>query len=134
MQVLISLGSNIGDRRAYIEKAIAILGDAVKKISPVIETDPVEMDTQDKFLNAVIELETDLEPVELLDFLEDIERKLGRTDKGKYKSRTIDLDILYYGSIKLDTPRLKIPHPKIKERDFLCTLLTALKKEKAKKK
>jgi 2-amino-4-hydroxy-6-hydroxymethyldihydropteridine diphosphokinase len=134
MQAFISLGSNIGDRQAYIDKAVMMLGAAIKQMSPIVETDPVGMDTKEKFLNAVVELDTDLQPFELLDLLESIEKKLGRIDKGNYKPRTIDLDILYYEDIKIDSQRLKIPHPKLKERDFLCTLLTALKKEKAKKK
>jgi 2-amino-4-hydroxy-6-hydroxymethyldihydropteridine diphosphokinase len=134
MLAYISLGSNLGNRRLYIKKAIKMLGRGVKKISPVIETEPLGMEKSNKFLNAVVEYETELQPLKLLNFLEDIEKKLGRTDKGKYRSRTIDLDILFYDSIKINTKRLTIPHPKIKEREFLCTLLTTLKKEKAEKK
>lgn len=128
MQAYISLGSNLGDRKKHIKEAIANLGTCVKKVSPIIETEPVGMsDKGGKFLNAVAEIETELPPYELLDLLEEIEKKLGRANKGDYKSRTIDLDILRYGDLKIDTVRLKIPHPKLKERDFLCRLLRELK-------
>lgn len=128
MRAFISLGSNLGDRQGYIETAVGMLG--IKKLSPVIETEPIGM--EGRFLNAVAEIETGLTPLELLDLLEDIENKLGRTDKGKYKPRTIDLDILSYGDLKIDSPRLKIPHPRLKEREFLCRLLTQLEKERDK--
>lgn len=132
MKAYISLGSNLGNREAYIKKAIRMLGPIVKKVSSVIETEPIGM--EGKFLNAVTEIETGLEPLELLDLLEEIERKLGRTDKGNYKPRTIDLDILSYGDLVIDTPRLKIPHPRLKEREFLCKLLKRLGTKKEKKK
>lgn len=131
MRAYISLGSNLGNRIFYINKAVEMLGRNIKKVSPIIETEPVDMDTDNgKFLNAVAEIETKLSPVELLDFLEDIERQLGRTDKGNHRSRTIDLDILSYGGLEIDTPRLKIPHPRLKERDFLCKLLKKLERKR----
>lgn len=117
----------------YIKQALELLGPGIKAVSPVIETDPVEMTAgAGRFLNAVAEIDTALSPEELLDLLESVEKKLGRTGKGKYESRTIDLDILQYEDIKQDTPRLTIPHHKLKERKFLCELLTKLKKEKVK--
>lgn len=111
-----------------------MLGEGVRQISPIIETEPVGMDKDTgKFLNAIAEIETDLLPDDLLNFLEKIEKKLGRNDKGNYMSRTIDLDILLYGDLKIDTPRLKIPHPRLKEREFLCKLLKKLERKKDKK-
>lgn len=134
VKAYISLGSNLGNRREYIDKAIKMLGKSVKKISQIVETEPVGMDGDaGKFLNAVVEIETELKPIELLDWLLDIEKKLGRKEKGNCKSRTIDLDILLYEDLELNTSRLTIPHPKIKERDFLCKLLKLLEKEKAEK-
>lgn len=133
-RVYISLGSNLGDRRMYINKAIEMLGPSVKNVSEIVETDPIGMENAGKFLNAVVEIETKFDPYKLLDFLEDIERRLGRIEKGNYKSRIIDLDILTYEDLVLDTQRLKIPHPKLREREFLCRLLRTLKKEKVKKK
>lgn len=129
MRAYISLGSNVGDRRMYIEKALQLLRPTA--VSPIIETEPIGMEGM--FLNAVAEIETQLGPYELLDRLEQIEKKLGRTEKGNYKPRTIDLDILTYGDMVIDTPRLKIPHPRLKERQFLCKLLTQLKEKKVNK-
>lgn len=129
MKAYISLGSNLGDRQKYIKTALGMLG--VKRLSPVIETEPIGM--EGKFLNAVAEIDTELEPMDLLDFLEGIEKRLGRTDKGNYRPRTIDLDILSYGDLTIDTPRLKIPHPRLKEREFLCRLLAQLEKRKDKR-
>lgn len=134
MKAYISLGSNLGDRRWYIKKAIEMFGSDVKKVSMIIETEPIGIGNDcGKFLNAVAQIETELEPLELLNLLEDIERKLGRIDKGNYKPRTIDLDILTYGDMVIDTPRLKIPHPGLKEREFLCRLLRQLKRKKGRK-
>jgi len=128
MKVYISIGSNLGDRIFFINEALRMLGGSVKKVSQIIETDPVEMDENaGKFLNAVAELGTHLQPEELLDVLEGIEKKLGRTDKGKCKSRTIDLDILTYEDLSIKTDRLTIPHVKFKDREFLCKLYKTLK-------
>lgn len=126
MRAYIGIGSNMGDRKMYIDEAIKMLGSFVKRVSSVYETEPVGLEEGDKFLNAVVEIETDMEPVALLDFLEGIEKKLGRKEKGAYKSRTIDLDILLYGDEKIDIPRLKIPHPRLKDRDFVLEPLLEL--------
>lgn len=134
MRTYISLGSNLGERERYIKEAIRILGAGVKDVSDIVETEPVGMETDKKFLNAIIEFDTKLGPFALLDMLEDIEKKLGREGKGNKKPRTIDLDILEYGGMKIDSPRLVIPHPAIKEREFLCTLSKTLKEKKEKKK
>lgn len=128
MRAYISLGSNLGDRKMYLTEAIRMLGP--KAVSPIIETEPVDMENAGKFLNAVAEIETSLTPFSLLDFLEDIEKKLGRTEKGNHKPRTMDLDILSYDNEIIDTARLKIPHPELKRRTFLCKLLSELKRKK----
>ena len=133
MKAYISLGSNLGDRMLYIRKALDLLSPYVKAVSPVIETAPVDMPAgASRFLNAVAELDTDLPPDKLLDLLESVEEKLGRSGKGKCQSRTIDLDILQYEDVEQTTPRLTIPHHKLKKREFLCRLLKKLKKEKVK--
>jgi len=133
MKAYISLGSNLGDRMLYIRKALDLLSPYVKAVSPVIETAPVDMPAgASRFLNAVAELDTDLPPDKLLDLLESVEEKLGRSGKGECQSRTIDLDILQYEDVEQTTPRLTIPHHKLKKREFLCQLLRKLKKEKVK--
>lgn len=92
---------------------------AVKKVSTIIETDPVGYSRQGKFLNCVAEIETDLSPHALLNAINDIERDLGRTRSVKNGPRTIDLDILLYDNITLNDEDLKIPHPGLTDRQFV---------------
>ncbi|MEK7172143.1 MAG: 2-amino-4-hydroxy-6-hydroxymethyldihydropteridine diphosphokinase [Patescibacteria group bacterium] len=127
----LSLGSNLGDRRALIKKAIGELnifaGRVVKK-SKIHETKPVGKTDQPMFLNCCIEIETDLSPLKLLSACQKIEKQLGRlkSEKGLGLPRTIDIDILFYGNEILDTPRLKIPHPRISEREFVLKPLAEI--------
>lgn len=119
----IALGSNLGDRHFNINKAIEYLkanqNIRVEKVSSIIETEPQGGPPQGKFLNAVVKIKTSLSCEELLRFLQDIENKLGRKRSIKNGPRTIDLDILLYGNKKIDEEDLKIPHPKMFERDFV---------------
>ena len=123
MLCYIGIGSNLGDREKYIESAIeklrAVKGIEVKRISNIYETDPVGGPKQGKYLNGVLELETELEPRELLAKLQAIENELGRKRLVKNAARTIDLDILLYGDKKIDEPGLKIPHPRMRDREFV---------------
>ncbi|KAL2266976.1 hypothetical protein VTJ83DRAFT_4253 [Remersonia thermophila] len=129
----IALGSNMGDRIAWIERACNEMdarGIRVKRTSSLWETEPMYVLDQDRFVNGACEVETTLEPLELLDALQDIERSLGRKkviDKGP---RNIDLDILLYEDLKLDHERLKIPHVGIPEREFVLRPLAELIPEK----
>ncbi len=123
MLCYIGIGSNLGDREKYIGSAIeklrAIKGVKVKKISNIHETDPVGGPRQGKYLNGALELETELEPRELLAKLQAIENELGRKRLVKNAPRTIDLDILLYGDKKINEPGLKVPHPRMREREFV---------------
>jgi len=123
MLCYIGIGSNLGDRKKYIENAIEKLknteGVEVKKVSGVYETEPMGGPKQGKYLNAAIEIETGLKPRELLVKLQDIEKQLGRKRTVKNAPRTIDLDILLYGDNKIDEPDLKIPHPRMRGREFV---------------
>ncbi|KAK3319313.1 Dihydropteroate synthase-like protein [Apodospora peruviana] len=125
----IALGSNLGDRIAWIEKACNEMdarGIKVKRTSSLWETEPMYVLDQDRFVNGACEVETTLEPLELLDALQDIENSLGRKkviDKGP---RNIDLDILLYEDLKINHPRLTIPHIGIPEREFVLKPLTEL--------
>ena len=113
--VYLALGSNLGDRLQYIQKAIAELkacGLKVLKLSTVIETDPVGGPVQGKYLNAVLKASTTHSPEELHVMTQAIERKLGRVKKIINGPRVIDIDILLYDDIKLVTPNLLIPHPR----------------------
>lgn len=94
-------------------------GALVLKRSTIIETDPVGGPPQDKFLNAVVKVETKLSPRELLSTCQAIERQLGRVREVPNGPRTIDLDILLYDRLTIDTPQLKIPHPRMFERAFV---------------
>ncbi|KAI1498730.1 Dihydropteroate synthase-like protein [Biscogniauxia marginata] len=125
----IALGSNLGDRVAMIEQACREMdarGIKVKRTSSLWETEPMYVLDQDRFVNGACEVETDLEPLQLLDQLQDIERSMGRQkliDKGP---RNIDLDILLYENETVDHERLKIPHIGIPEREFVLRPLAEL--------
>jgi len=123
MRCYIGIGSNLGDRERNIENAIQKLREAssidIKRTSQVYETEPVGGGPQPRYLNGVIEIETGLAPRELLCILQRIESELGRVRLVKNGPRTIDLDILTYGEEKIDEPDLKVPHPKMGEREFV---------------
>ena len=128
----IGIGSNVGDRGRFIAAAIMELkgaqGIKFKRSSSIYETDPVSDIPQGKFLNGVIEIETDLEPKELLKELNDIEGRLFRKRTVKNAPRTIDLDILYYGDALIEEDGLIIPHPRITDREFVLKGLRELGK------
>ena len=128
----IGIGSNLGNRQEYIDKAINIIKSnkniIFKRSSSIYETEPVSDIPQGKFLNGVLEIETALEPRELLKELNGIEIGLGRVRTVKDAPREIDLDILYYGQEMVREKDLMIPHPKINEREFVLKGLRELKK------
>lgn len=125
MKIVLAFGSNLGDREEYILAAYRLLeeelGELIKK-SSFIETSPWGFESDNSFINSVAEFETKKTPYEALEICNKIEKELGRQrnplHKG-YQNRTIDIDILFYEDIILDTPTLKIPHPLIAERDFV---------------
>ena len=128
----IGVGSNIDDRRKFIDSSIVELkkvrGVSVTRVSSVYETLPVSDIPQGKYLNGVIEIETDISPKALLKELNRIEEKLERKRTVKNAPRTIDLDILYYGDEKIKDKDLIIPHPRIQEREFVLRGLKELGK------
>ena len=119
--VFIALGGNQGDRAARLAAALEALACHVQvlKRSPVYETAPKYVTDQPAFLNMAVEGQTALAPEPLLDALKAIERDLGRVTGQRYGPRPIDLDILFYDNLLMDTPRLTIPHPRIMERRFV---------------
>ncbi|MDP6686227.1 MAG: 2-amino-4-hydroxy-6-hydroxymethyldihydropteridine diphosphokinase, partial [Candidatus Omnitrophota bacterium] len=123
MRCYIGVGSNLGDREKNIQDAVQGLKEIekieVKKLSRLYETDPLGGPPQGKYLNGAIELDTTLSPRELLLVLLGIERSLGRQRTIRNGPRTIDLDILIYGDEKINEPDLKIPHPRMREREFV---------------
>lgn len=127
-QLYISLGSNLGDRLTNLLNAIACLPPKVNLVvkSSIYESEPWGYSDQPAFLNQVIEAATDLEPLVLLAFLKETEIQLGRQETFRFGPRLIDLDILLYDDLVLDTPTLTIPHPRIAERAFILVPLTEI--------
>ena len=123
IKAYVGIGSNIGDRKKYIESAIEMLRKSrdikVDRVSPLYETEPVGGPPQGKFLNGVISIETDSSPRELLNKLRLVEDALGRVRGVKNDPRTIDLDILIFGDVHIEEEDLTIPHPRMNERDFV---------------
>ena len=126
--IYLGLGSNLGDRRSFLDSAISALVPAlrVSRLSPIYETDPWGYSDQDDFLNMVVEAETDLGPKQLLVFLKGIEVKLGRQPRFRNGPREIDIDILIYDDQILNEAGLRIPHPRMQERAFMLVPLTDL--------
>ena len=126
----IGFGSNIGDRLAYIQNAIHALskteGVTLQKISSVYKTDPVGYEAQAHFLNGVAAIQTDLPPLSLLHALKDIETAIGRKHRIRWGPREIDLDILIYGDLCLQTEKLIIPHPEMHLRRFVLAPLAEI--------
>lgn len=124
-KLYIGLGSNIGDRRELIERALLLLADRIgfiERVSSFRETEPWGFDSPNKFLNAAALICTDLSPLCCLNETKLIERFLGRTHKsveGQYEDRPIDIDLLHYDMLHLNSPELILPHPLIKNRDFV---------------
>ncbi|NJN44873.1 MAG: 2-amino-4-hydroxy-6-hydroxymethyldihydropteridine diphosphokinase [Anaerolineae bacterium] len=117
----LALGTNLGDRLANLKGAIAALPPTVRVIreSSVYETEPWGFENQPNFLNQVIEAETTLPPTDLLHHLKSLENQLGRKPSFQFGPRLIDLDILFYDDLVLDTLALSIPHPRLHERAFV---------------
>lgn len=132
-QVYLGLGSNLGDCRKNLERAIRLIDDRVGQVirqSSFIETEPWGFESPNKFMNAVILCETTKTPREVLKLTQQIERDMGRRKKsvaGGYADRPIDIDILLYDDLNVDEPDLKIPHPLMHERDFVMRPLNEIK-------
>jgi 2-amino-4-hydroxy-6-hydroxymethyldihydropteridine diphosphokinase len=128
-KVHLSLGSNLSDREKNLARAVEELekrGVKILRRSSIYETEPVEIIEQAWFLNCAIEVETELQPQQLMKLLLEIELELGRRREIKYGPRTIDLDILLQGDAIVNTPQLTIPHPKMAERRFVLVPLAEI--------
>ena len=131
MLAYVGLGSNLGDREALLQRAVELIGAEpdveVRAVSSFRETDPVGFLDQPPFLNGACALETELAPEALLQRLLGIERALGRVRAGqRFGPRTIDLDLLLYGTETIDMPGLTVPHPRLIERRFALEPLVEL--------
>ena len=126
----IGFGSNIGNRLAYIQSAIHTLseteGITLQKTSSIYTTDPIGYESQAQFLNGVAAIQTSLSPLSLLHTLKDIEAAIGRKHRIRWGPREIDLDILIYGDLYLQTEKLVIPHPEMHLRGFVLVPLAEI--------
>lgn len=121
VRAAIGLGSNLGDRARHIADATAALSDLGKlvRVSSLYETAPIGGPAQSKYLNAVVVIDTELPPRRLLDECLRIEREQGRERRERWGPRTLDLDVLIYGTDTIDEADLTVPHPRMTERRFV---------------
>ena len=127
MRAILGLGSNVGDRLASLQAAVNFIdlrAGKVLRISSVWETSPVYVIDQDAFYNAVIEIDTSLEPEVLLEVCKKVEQEVGRIPRSKWGPREIDIDVLWLldedgASVRVNSATLQVPHPRIGERRFV---------------
>ena len=123
----IGIGSNKGNKIQQCERAISeilkIDGHKLLATSSLYKTQPIGFTNQDWFVNGVIKIETDMEPIDLLQKLKDIESRLGRKETFRWGPREMDLDILFFDDRKIQSGELQIPHPRLQERKFVLTPL-----------
>lgn len=135
--IYLGLGANLGKRIKTLKEAVRMLGNcpdiSVLGESPYYETEPQGGPPQPRFINAVLSIETDLSPRELLGVVRDVERALGRehvrSDRERWGPRTIDIDILLYDNLVIEDEDLKIPHPMMHQRRFVLEPLSDISPE-----
>lgn len=130
-EVYLALGTNMGDRDANLKCALGLLDDAFGVPHAALSSfyaNPAQGFEGEDFLNAVVRYDLSLEPLRILDICKDVERQMGRVGGGIrydsqgrriYRSRVIDVDVLLIGNMRVDTPVLTVPHPRMEERDFV---------------
>jgi 2-amino-4-hydroxy-6-hydroxymethyldihydropteridine diphosphokinase len=126
----LGLGSNLGERRGNLERALNFLSQRLRleKLSSIYDSEPVGNTEQPRFLNMACQTSTTLSPLALLALAKGIEAKMGRTG-GSGNPRLIDIDILFYGDQVIDTPELVVPHPRLTERAFVLVPLVEIAPE-----
>ena len=131
VSVYLSLGSNVGNRKENLDRALGFLSERlrVERVSSVYDTAPEDNPDQPRFLNLVAHVYTTLEPQGLLALLKGIESKLGRVPSNRYSPRPMDIDILFYGNQVINSPTLSIPHARIPERAFVLVPLAEIAPE-----
>ncbi len=129
-RAFVGLGSNLADPHAQLRRAVQALADLAGSrlcaVSGVYRSAAIGPGRQPDYLNAAARLETALAPLALLDALQAIEAHQGRVREVRWGPRTLDLDLLLYGDLELDHPRLRLPHPRLAERDFVLLPLAEL--------
>lgn len=126
--IYISLGTNLGQRESNLQAALKAFSPGIQtlKQSPLYQTKPWGYADQPDFLNQVVKAQTKLSPLELLDYLKEIEERVGRTPTFRYGPRIVDLDILFYDDLIFENERLIIPHPRLAERAFVLVPLSKI--------
>lgn len=128
----INIGSNLGDRRGNLMRAITALSALAGgcAVSSIVESEPWGYESDNAFLNVGVMLESDIEPLDMLHRCQEIERRLGSTshrdEQGNYVDRLVDIDIILAGDLVINTPELTVPHPRMHERDFVTKPLHQL--------
>lgn len=128
----VALGSNLGDREGNLRRALELLtqnGVEIVKVSKFIETEPYGVIDQPRFLNGVCQVKTVLKPLELLRLLLAVEKEMGRVRLRHWGERNIDLDLLLYEDVIMDTEELRLPHPDMANRDFVMLPLAEIAPE-----
>lgn len=128
-RAFLSLGSNLGDRLAFLRDAVGSLGGEVRAVSPVYETEPVGGPDQGPYLNLVVELDTERTPRQLLAVCHRLESAAGRVRQERWGPRTLDVDIVWMEGVELHEPDLEIPHPRMHLRKFVLVPLADLAPE-----
>ena len=135
MDYYLNIGSNIGERRDNLYRAVAFLaaGTGGCAVSSIIESEPWGFESDNRFMNLGVWLRCDMEPLEMLDRIHDIERRLGsashRDEQGAYIDRLVDIDIVAIDNLVIDTPTLQVPHPHLPDRDFFLKPMIQLAPE-----
>ncbi len=135
-KVYLGLGSNIGNRKRNMREVVQYMESMIGTVtcqSALYETEPWGFESPNLFINMCVCVETPLAPRQLLEATQEIEKRMGRVGKSvnhEYQDRIIDIDILIYDDITVDEPDLKIPHPLMKERNFVMTPLNEILKKK----
>ena len=129
-KVFLGLGSNVGDKKRNIEEAVKLLSEKIEniKVAKIYISRAVGYENQDDFLNTVISGETELDIEELFEFIKNVEKQVGRKYRFRWGPREIDIDILFFNDLIFEDENIKIPHPRIQERDFVLKPLADLDK------
>ena len=135
MNFYLNIGSNIGDRRDNLYRAVVALaaGTGGCAVSSIVESEPWGFESDNRFMNLGVSLCSDMEPQQMLDRIHEIERRLGsashRNEQGGYIDRLVDIDIVAIDDLVIDTPTLQVPHPHLPERDFFLRPMMELAPE-----
>lgn len=125
MRAFLGLGSNLGDSRSLLRRAVGQIAELVA-VSPVYETDPVGGPDQEVYLNIVVELATKRDPYELLDLCHRLETDAERVREARWGPRTLDVDVIYIDGVTIEDPALTVPHPRAHQRNFVMKPLLDL--------